>query len=157
MSSRPAPMGSRLPVLSLGHLWALATLGVIFFFLSTPPIRPHDFWWHLRAGQQILASGQIPTVDTYSYTMAEQLYTNYASFWLMEVAFFFLFGWGNAALVIFVHSVIITSAYAVLLGLCWRVSHSWRIAAAATFFAALLGFNDWNVRPQAIAVLIGAI
>ncbi len=42
-----------------------------------------------------------------------------------------------------------TGAYALTLWLCYRLTHDWRVAAGATFFAAALGINDWNVRPQA--------
>ena len=42
-----------------------------------------------------------------------------------------------------------TAAYALTLWLCYRLTHDWRIAAGATLFAAALGINDWNVRPQA--------
>ena len=45
--------------------------------------------------------------------------------------------------------MIVTTAYALTLWLCYRLTRSWRIAALATFVAAALGINDWNVRPQA--------
>ncbi|MEA3338247.1 MAG: hypothetical protein U9R25_20350 [Chloroflexota bacterium] len=143
--------------LRIEHVWALSVLFVIFFFASTHPLRPHDFWWHLRAGQVIAATGAIPTVDQFSYTMAGTPYDNFAAFWLVELAFFGLYSLGGPASVIFSNAVVITAACAVLLVLCWQVSGNWRAAAAGTFFAALLGYNDWNVRPQDAAFLLGAI
>ena len=81
------------PKLRMEHLWPLAVLAGVFILVSTYPIRPHDFWWHLKAGQEIVLSGRIPSVDTFSYTMAGAPYDNYASYWLMEVAYYFaLFG-----------------------------------------------------------------
>jgi hypothetical protein len=147
----------RLPALSIEHLWPLATLFVIFFFLSTHPVRPHDFWWHLRAGQQIVTTRRIPDVDTFSFTMTGQPYDSYASFWIVESAYYLLYSLGGLPLLIFGHAVVITLAYGLVLGLCRKASGSWRLAAAGTFFAAVLGFNDWNLRPQGIAFLLGAL
>ncbi len=147
----------RVPALSIAHLWPLATLALIFFFLSTHPIRPHDFWWHLRAGQEIVTTHRIPDTDTFSYTMAGARYASYASFWIVESAYYLLYSLGGLPLLIFLHAVVVTAAYGLLLWLCRAVSGSWRIAAGATFFAALLGFNDWNLRPQGIAFLLGSL
>jgi len=156
--SRGAPVARRrLPGLSIEHLWPLAVLAGVFVLVSTNPIRPHDFWWHLEAGQEIVASGRIPSVDAFSSTMAGTPYNNYASFWLMEVAYHFLYAAGGPALVLFFHSLLVTAAYALLLRLCWRASRSWRIAAASTLFAAALGFDNWNVRPQALAFTAGVV
>jgi hypothetical protein len=154
----PATPGRHMPpLLRIEHLWPLATMVLIFAFTSTHPIRPHDFWWHLKAGQEIITSGGIPATDSFSYTAPGRPYENYKAYWLMEAALYLLYSRGGPALVIFAHSLAITAAYGVLLYLCRRVSRSWRIAAAATFFAAVLGYNDWNVRPQSIAFLLAAI
>jgi hypothetical protein len=146
-----------LPKLSLKSLWPMAVLVGVFVLVGTYPIRPHDFWWHLKAGQEIVLSGRIPSVDTFSHTMVGTPYNNYAAFWLMEVAYYFLYTAGGPALVAFFHSLLVTAAYALLLWLCFRVSRNWRVAAAATFFAVALGFGNWNVRPQAIAFVAGVV
>ena len=52
--------------LSIEHLWALAVLACIWAFVATHPIRPHDFWWHLEIGHEIVQTGQVPTHDTFS-------------------------------------------------------------------------------------------
>ena len=56
-------------------------LGVfIFCFIrQTDP----DWWWHLRIGQDIWVAKAIPTVDSYSFTRAGQLFI--AHEWLFEV------------------------------------------------------------------------
>ena len=143
--------------LSTEHLWCLSVMVGIFIFLNTHPIRPHDFWWHIAVGREIVATGQIPTVDTFSFTMNGTPYPSYQAFWLMEVALYGVYSLGGPALVVFVHSLVITSAYAILLWLSRRISGSWRSAAFATLFAAALGLNDWNVRPQAVAFPLAAL
>jgi hypothetical protein len=64
---------------------------------------------------------------------------------------------GGAALVIFIHSLMITTAYLIVFRICKQTSQSWRIAAFAVLFAAALGLNDWNVRPQGITFLLGSL
>jgi hypothetical protein len=103
---RPA----RWPV-SVVHLWPLTVLLGIFAFLNTHPIRPHDFWWHMAVGREILATGHIPTVDTFSFTAAGTPYPSYAAFWLPEVVLYGLYTLGGPALVVFVHSLTVTTAY----------------------------------------------
>lgn len=141
---------------SIEHLWCLTTIAGIFAFLSTHPIRPHDFWWHVKVGQEVAKTGNIPVVDTFSFTALGEAYPSYQSFWLMELVLYRLHAFGGPALVVFVHSLVITTAYSIILWLCHRLSRSWRVAALCTLFAASLGLNDWNVRPQMITFLLAA-
>jgi hypothetical protein len=143
--------------LTIEHVWALAALAGIFIFLNLNPIRPHDFWWHMAVGREIVQTGQIPAVDTFSYTMQGQPYLSYNMFWLMDVLFHLVYGLGGPAFIVFAHSILITSAYAILLYLCKQISGSWRVAAFSMLFAAALGLNDWNVRPQAVTFVLGAL
>ncbi|MFP4344623.1 MAG: hypothetical protein ACLFU8_08015, partial [Anaerolineales bacterium] len=142
---------------TIAHLWCLIVIAGILIFVNTHPIRPHDFWWHMAIGREILETGRIPTTDTLSYTMTGAPYPAYQMFWLMEIALYALYRAGGPALVVFVHGLIITSAYALLLLLARRISGSWRVAALSTLFAAALGLHDWNVRPQAIAFPIATL
>lgn len=145
------------PQLSSEHVLAIAVLSSIFIIINLHPIRPHDFWWHMAVGREIFASGLIPETDIYSQFMLGAQYPSYKMFWLMDIFLFTIFRLGGPALVVFIHSGIITGAYAVLLLLCFRLTNSRRISSIAVFFAASLGFNDWNVRPQTIAFLLGVI
>jgi hypothetical protein len=142
---------------SVEHVWALTALVAVFAFVNTHPVRPHDFWWHAQVGREILNTGRIPTVDAYSFTVLGRAYPSYHSFWLMETVLYGLYAMGGAALLVFVHGLIITSAYGALLWLSYRISHSWRVAALSMLFAAALGLNDWNVRPQALAFPLAAL
>jgi hypothetical protein len=142
---------------SIEHLWCLTVLVGVFAFVNTHPIRPHDFWWHMAIGRESVQTGRIPTVDTYSYTAPGQPYPSYQMFWLAEVGLYALFSAGGPELVVFAHSLVITTAYGLILWVCGRVTGNWRSAAFGALFAAALGINDWNVRPQAITFLLGAL
>lgn len=155
-TSSPPPDRSYLPSLGLEHLWPLGVISAIFIFLAIQPIRPHDFWWHLQGGQQLVITGRLPTGEGLSGTVPAP-YANYATFWLMQGAFYLLYALGGPELIVFAHAVTITLAYGIILVLSRRAGGSWRIAAIGLLFAAALGFDDWNVRPQGIAFLLGAL
>lgn len=149
---------ARLPLkLSIVHIWPLAVLIGIFVFLSTHPIRPHDFWWHMAAGRQVIISGHIPTVDTHSSTAAGTPYPAYQVYWLAESVLYLIYRLGGPALIVFAHSLIVTTAYALTLWVCHRITQDWRIAALATLSAAALGISDWNVRPQAFTFWLAPV
>ena len=142
--------------LTPGHLLAFTVLVGIFVFVNTHPIRPHDFWWHLAVGREIARTGRIPLVDTFSYTRAGTPYPSYAMFWLAEVLYYGLYTTGGPALIVFFHSLLITTAYGLILWTAWEAGGP-RAAAAGTLLAAALGIDDWNVRPQAFGFLAGAL
>ena len=143
--------------LTVEHLWGLTALIGIFIFINTHPIRPYDFWWHITIGREILTTGKIPTTDIYTYTEAGQPYPSYQMFWLMETSLYVIYRLGGPALVIFIHSLMISFAYGVIFWICKKITNSWRIAAFGGLFAAALGLNDWNVRPQGITFLLASL
>ena len=143
--------------LTIEHLWGFVALMGIFVFVNTHPIRPHDFWWHITIGREIITTGKIPTTDVFSYTEAGQPYPSYQMYWLMETVLYVIYRVGGPALVIFIHSLAISSAYGVIFFICKRAAKSWRIAAFGVLFAAALGLNDWNVRPQGITFLLASL
>lgn len=143
--------------IELKHLWVITVLIGVFVFVNTHPIRPNDFWWHMAVGRQILSSGEIPAVDQYSYTMPNEPYPSYQMFWLPEIGLFSIYQPGGPEMVVFITSLIITIAYAILIWLCFKVSSSWRIASAVTILAIGMGINNWNVRPQVLSYLLGVL
>jgi hypothetical protein len=75
--------------------------GLIFNYLfhSDIVLGDPDLWWHIVTGQGILASGHVPTTDTYSYTFAGQPWI--AKEWLSQVllaAAYNLGGWNGVIL-----------------------------------------------------------
>ena len=143
--------------ITIEHLWAITVIVGIFAFVNTHPIRPHDFWWHIAVGRDIVSAQSIPKVDTYSYTRFGQPYPSYTMFWLMEVILYVVYRAGGPILTILMQSFLITAAYLVILWVGYRASRSWRAAAFGVLFSAAMGFGNWNVRPQAVTYLLGAL
>jgi|GEM_PF-171897 len=144
-----------LPRLTVSQVLCITVMSGILMIVNINPIRPNDFWWHLQAGREIVATGHIPTGEGLSYTAPGVSYDNYKTFWLMEAAFYLLYRAGGLALVAFVHSLVIASAYGLLLWLCRRIAGDWRVAYQCLLLAAAVSIPDSNVRPQAIAFPIG--
>jgi hypothetical protein len=130
-------------------LWPLAVLACLWAFVATHPLRPHDFWWHLKIGQETVATRHILQVDEFSYTMAGQPYPSFQAFWLADVLLYGVYSLGGPAVSVLAHTLLITGTYLLLYLLCLRVSWEARIAALGVLAAAALGFENWNVRPQA--------
>ncbi len=143
--------------LRIEHVWCLTVIIGVFAFVNTHPIRPNDFWWQLTVGRDIFTTHQVPFTDIYSYTEFGNPYPAYHIYWLMEVCYYWLFLKGGLALIVFSHCLEITLAYILLLWICKQLTQNWRLAAFMTLFAVILGISDWNVRPQAIAFLIGGL
>jgi hypothetical protein len=143
--------------LSIKHLWVFAVLIGVFAFVNTHPIRPHDFWWHMAIGREIVDSGEIQRTELYSYTIPGPPSDSYKMFWLADVGIYAVYTLGGAPLSILIQSLIVTLAYAVILLLCFRISGSCRVAAFGAIFAAALGINNWNLRPQIVTYLLGAL
>ena len=58
----PATRGARVADAALVLLFLSLT-----FLLGAFPLKDTDFWWHLKAGDMIRQSGQVPTVDTLTF------------------------------------------------------------------------------------------
>lgn len=93
---------------------ALFLLVAAIFLLAWFPIELDDHWWHMLTGRHILAHGDIPTTDPFSYTQLGAPWVNWE--WLggviMVSAFDAFGGWGLVGLR-FV-------AVAATLGLTWQ-------------------------------------
>ena len=68
---------------------AAATAAVVGFFVAavlpraTWPLIDGDVWWHIRAGQEVLTTGAVPRVDTWSIVGAGRAWTSQD--WLANV------------------------------------------------------------------------
>lgn len=127
-------------------LWRALTLTIILMLSFLVPIGPHDYWWHLRLGGDILSSGAIPQVDQYSYTQLGKpiIYQG----WLAAVILNLVYQAGEIPITILLRAALVAGAYMLL----WRMAISagaHRIAASlSVIVGALSGTLFWGVRPQ---------
>ncbi|MHB1134250.1 MAG: hypothetical protein ACYC4L_17920 [Chloroflexota bacterium] len=156
-ASVPAPSrhARRLPALTLGHVWALGALAVTLLTCQRGYISLSDFWWHLRTGQIIAATGQIPTVDAYSFTALGHYYPYHE--WLGELYLYAVYRLGGIELNLFVNAVLLTAATGVVLALAWRQSRDLRLASLCTMLAMFVALANRDVRPQVWGILFFAL
>jgi hypothetical protein len=63
-----------------------------------------DFWWHLRAGQLIVANHHLLGTDPFTYTVSSHAWTMHE--WLTEVCFAAMFALGGLTLIVVVLSLL---------------------------------------------------
>jgi len=49
-------------------LWMSIALLILLPIAFSLPIPPHDYWWYVRLGGDIIQSEGVPRVDTFSFT-----------------------------------------------------------------------------------------
>ena len=134
---------------SYDFMWlSLALLFIlpIVFFLS---ITPHDYWFYVRLGRDILESGYIPRADAFSYTFPGR--PIFYQPWLSAVIFWLAHSAGGATLTFLIRGLCIAIAY----GLLWTLIRTAGTGTKlATLLMILLGWSssmNWSVRPQMFA------
>jgi len=137
-----------LPWLSL----ILLLIGAIGILL---PIAPNDYWWYVRLGEEVLESGAIPQVDTYTYTQAGQPMVYHS--WLSAVAFAVARAAGGEGLTVLTRSLLLMAFYSLIWYSCRLAGAGPKLAAAITLLTALAGSNNWAMRPQLFAFPLFAL
>ncbi|MCI4678784.1 hypothetical protein K9U39_00685 [Rhodoblastus acidophilus] len=131
-------------------LAALAALGCFALLLPTAPslLADGDMFWHIRTGQEILATGHFPTVDAYSWSMTGHPWI--AKEWLSQVLYalaFNLAGWTGAALLALAAA---SAAYAMVFAAVERRAGA-AFALASVLVIAMAGNFHLLVRPHVLA------
>lgn len=136
---------------TLDQVWLVTALALVAFRSLLIPIPPHDFWWHLATGRLIAMQGQIPTVDSFSYTQAGQPFYNQS--WLAQLLFYALHQVGGIPLLLLIQALILTAAYGLLLHLSIRQSGRLRLSVGLLLLGTIpASFDNWMLRPQTYAI-----
>jgi len=139
--------------LSIRQLFlALLFLGLLI--LTTRPIADPDFWWHLRAGEWMVANHSIPHSDPFSFTVAGKTWV--AHEWLSELFIYLLYRLGSYALLTITFAFIITAAFLLTYLRCPNESRPY-VAGFVLLLGAVATGPTWGVRPQMISLLLTAL
>ncbi|HEX6034039.1 MAG TPA: hypothetical protein VFY83_06370, partial [Anaerolineales bacterium] len=147
----PASQSSR----SYDFLWlslALLVLLPIAFLLS---ITPHDYWFYVRLGRDILEAGYIPRVDSFSYTFPGR--PIFYQPWLSAVIFWLAHSTGGATLTFLVRGICIALAYGLLWALMRAAGTGTKLATFLTILLGLSSSMNWSMRPQMFAYPLFAV
>jgi hypothetical protein len=135
---------------TLDHVWLFAAIALVALRPLLTPIPPHDFWWHMATGRLIMQTGDIPSVDQFSYTQAGEPFYNQG--WLAQVFMYGMHSLGGVPLLLLVQAAVIALTYGLLLLLCIRRSGAVRISVGVLLMTTMpLSFDNWNIRPQTYA------
>jgi len=141
---------------TLTHVWVALAAAVAWGAFTAGSAPPNDLWWHLRAGEWILAHGTIPRVDLFSYTQAGSPWIYQA--WLSEVFLAWLHGVGGMPLLVAVGAALNVLGYGLAFWSALRgrrasqTSAGLRVGALAALLGMIVGAAAWQVRPQLLSI-----
>lgn len=156
MTGRGETAGARrLPaaVRLLGLLIVPAAAGIVFL-VGFHSLIEEDFWWHVRAGSDIVAGEGIPRVDTYSYPSEGRPYVDLH--WLFQVLIHLLFKAGGEDGVIWAKCLVALAVF----GFVYRLSRRRApppLAATITALGAVVASERILARPELFSYLLLAV
>ncbi len=140
--------------MSLRRLWAFLAIGLPVLAAVIAPLPTVDLAYHLRAGGEILDTGAIPRVDTWTFTAAGMAWQDQQ--WLAQVILalaYRLAGWTGLVLL---RAALVGIAFGLLFDLCRRRSGSVRVGAWLTLAAFGCAAITLGLRPQLFGVALFA-
>jgi hypothetical protein len=143
------------PSRSYDLLWlslALLFLLPIALFLA---VTPHDYWFYVRIGRDILETGAVPRADTFSYTYPGR--PIFYQPWLSAVIFWWAHSLGGATLTFLLKGISIAFTYGLVWGLMRYAGTGTRLATLLLIFLGLSSSMNWSMRPQILAYPLFAV
>jgi hypothetical protein len=129
----------------------LASLLVLAFLLGCFPMADFDVWWHLRAGQLVLAGGHLPRVDDWTYTNPGKPWIDL--YWLFQVVIAALYRLGGSSALVLLKACAGTAIVA--LALCSRRPDAPAWPAALVWPIALIALSGRLCeRPELFSLLL---
>ena len=149
------PGGPRaLTLLGLDAALVLAFLALTFL-LGVFPLKDTDFWWHLKAGDTIRATGAVPREDTFTYTLPP--HSPWIDLhWVFQVGVSWLYERGGVPALNFAKCVITCAAVLLLITARPRGWPFWAILASWLPALLVLGGRMY-VRPETLTLFYLAV
>jgi len=140
-----------MPWIKEEKLYLVLVLLLIFSMAVRMPM-DSDMWWHLKAGEATLASGNIYRTDTFSSTRTGVSWINHS--WLSQVLMAFLLRVGKfTALSIWVGVCAVVSLGLVFL----QMDGHPLLRGAVLILAAMVSSVVWSPRPQIMSLVLLAL
>ena len=147
------------------HGVAAATAAVVGFFVAavfpraTWPLIDGDVWWHIRAGEEVLRTGAIPRVDTWSIVGAGRGWTSQD--WLANVILAAGNGvgpWGQTGLSLLFGAITVLSFWILWRAMALRVPQiGWMSRVVWLSVGLLLAGPVMGVRVQVFDLLMSTM
>lgn len=130
----------------------VALLFVAIFAMASRQPADSDTWWHLKSGQLIWETGQLPRTDAFSHTVAGQPWIDHG--WLVQAFLWPVYRASGLAGLALLLAAIVTATFALVYGQCEGRPF---VAAFATLLAAVASSIVWAIRPQIFSLLLAAL
>ena len=129
-------------------------LATAAFVLGCQELSGADFWWHLRAGQWILANGKVPRIDPFTFGAAGRPWIDLQ--WLFEVILATVFRVGRVRAIVLMTAVVGTLVLLVAFMARDKRWPSWVVAAC--WLPALMAMGTrFQPRPELFSLLAMAL
>ncbi|MEE9543090.1 MAG: hypothetical protein V3V95_04835 [Thermodesulfobacteriota bacterium] len=118
-------------------------------------IYDYDVWFHIKAGEYMLAHREILKVDVFSYTALGEPWLTHE--WLFEILIYLVYALGSLSGVTLFKALIITAVFAVYLVYFRRISASGPVYIVVLAIASILARERFIERPEIITYLFSAL
>ena len=140
--------------LSFDRLWVVIALALPALLSLLVPLPAVDLAYQVRAGDEILATGALPAVDTWTYTIAGTPWVDQQ--WLAQVLLALGYGIGGWELLAVARAALVVVALGLLLAALVERGAPTRTAAVLSLVAFLLAAPALALRPQLFAIVLFA-
>ena len=131
---------------------ALMILAPLLLAMSSRPALDPDMFWHIRLGQQSIASGDFVYLDSFSHTRAGSVHKNHS--WLAQVVMARIWqAGGHAGMTLYVAAL----AAGGMLLLCLASRGSVYLRAFVLVLGAASAAVFWSPRPQMFTFFLAAL
>jgi hypothetical protein len=127
-------------------------LALGLFVMAAREVTDPDVWWHLRTGQWIVQTRQIPRADLYSFTRAGAPWIDHE--WLSQIIMYGLYRAGGWGALIIIFAAVFASA---LMLAFLRSPGKPYIAGAIILLGTFASAPSWGVRPQMLTFLLASV
>ncbi|MFI5282398.1 MAG: hypothetical protein ACHQ0J_04635 [Candidatus Dormibacterales bacterium] len=126
---------------------------IVSFFLFTSSEQDPDFWWHLRVGRWMVESGRLPSVDLFTFTVPDHVWTDHE--YLTEILMWLTYSSAGLAALCIAFGVITWLGF-------WLIYRQVRqqpfvVVGVGLALGAIAGSPIWGPRAQMITFALSCV
>jgi len=141
-------------ILRLKTIYYFLPFWIVIILSLRSEISPPDLGHFIKSGEVMIESGAILRHDVFTHTYNGFQYVN--SGWLAQVFFALCERMGGFELFILLATVLLLASITIIYHFIWKMTKHYKISLAFIVFAMVLGFTNWNIRPQIFIIPIFA-
>jgi len=139
----------------LDNVWLVAVLALAFIAATPFPVDQTDYWWTVKLGDELWASGRLPSGDPLAFTSTRLPYVEQQ--WLAQLVLAGVYRLGGLGATLLLRSALVALAMGLVFAACRRSGASAAAAALATALALLVALPGAATRPQLLAIPLFAL